>query len=313
MIHPNLRTDIHVTPQKQIRDLFSCKGVQMLHTLNNIHSLLPFMTLIFLLFSGCQDKNTDSEQASDIQISTCSSPLPAVAWSESSMPIEGESGIREELESLDLTLLSDPVDISALLPLFRGAIAYALEISPQDLPNQLMHEQAYDAGILGKVVLGSLLLGQEDPTGMDFAFFRRGLHEYYTCSKGFPLTLEDFHIRYGSYTSTAGITIDSIAKCNERKIITPYPNVYIAESLVDGVVRETEILLQTERNDGQLDFLVYDAQGMLTNRTQFPTINNGPHIVTSSPYSCMACHLNPDSAENTWGYDLIVPETGPCR
>ena len=79
------------------------------------------------------------------------------------------------------------------------------------------------------------------------------------------------------------------------------------------MVRETEILLKNKRSDGQLEFLVYDADGMLTNRTQFPTIDHGPHVVTSSPYACMTCHMNPDSSPTAWGYDLLMPETGPCR
>ena len=83
--------------------------------------------------------------------------------------------------------------------------------------------------------------------------------------------------------------------------------------MVDGLVRETEILLENYRNDGQLEFLVYDQNGYLTNRTQFPTIGNDPHVVTSSPYACMTCHMNPNADSDTWGYDLLMPETGPCR
>ena len=37
----------------------------------------------------------------------------------------------------------------------------------------------------------------------------------------------------------------------------------------------------------QLFRLVYGEGGVLTDRSQFPTIGNGEHLVTSSPYTCM--------------------------
>lgn len=76
--------------------------------------------------------------------------------------------------------------------MFRGMIAYALKIPPMDLPNTLSHAHALEAGKLGEVVPASLLLGQSDSTGIDFTFFRRGFHHYYTCSTKFPLTLDGF-------------------------------------------------------------------------------------------------------------------------
>ena len=57
----------------------------------------------------------------------------------------------------------------------------------------------------------------------------------------------------------------------------------------------------------------YDADGLLSTRTQFPTLNDGPHVVTSAPYACMSCHVNTDSSENAWGFDTIVPGVGPCQ
>ena len=285
----------------------------MLHTKQSSPTFIPIMLFFSTLIIACQDKQTDSSTIPQIQVSTCAEPLPAIPWSDDGFPVEGIEGIEEEIANLDLSQLPDPVPIGSLLPLFRGVIAYVLEIPPADLSNEITHAQALEKGKLGEALLGSLLLGQEDPNGIDFSFLRRGIHEYYTCSKGFPLTLTDFQLLYGDYESMPGVSNDSIAKCNVRNLITPYPDVFIAESVVDGVVRETEILLLNNRSDGQLDFLVYDENGMLTNRTQFPTLNNGPHVVTSSPYACMTCHLNPNSAPNVWGYDLIVPETGPCR
>lgn len=270
--------------------------------------------LVFLIILGCNKENkTDSTSIPNIEYASCESSLPAINWSEGEAPIEGLEGVEDELAAIDLSSLEDPVDISNLIPMFRGIIAYALEIAPDDLPNSLSHAQAFEAGKLGEVVLASLLLGKEDSTGVDFSFFRRGFHHYYTCSRGFPSTLEGFQQIYGAYDSGSGTIVDSIAKCGDRRLIAASVDVYIAESLMEGTVRETEILLKNTRDDGQLEFLVYDAEGLLTNRTQFPTIGNGPHVVTSSPYACMTCHMNPDSSETAWGYDLLMPETGPCR
>ena len=270
------------------------------------------MLFSLLCTLACSTAKTDSAVIS-VDISSCDTPLPVIDWSASGMPTEGIEGIEDELAALDLSVLEDPVDISTIMPMFRGIIAYALEIPPSELPNTLTHEQALQQGSLGEVVLGSLLLGKEDPTGIDFSFFRRGFHRYYTCSRGFPTSLAAFQEVYGPYESGSGNTVDSIAKCGDRRLIHPTQNVYIAESLVEENIRETEILLANNRSDGQLDFLVYDAQGQLTNRTQFPTLNNGPHVVTSAPYACMTCHMNPDSAPNTWGYDVLMPSAGPCQ
>lgn len=279
----------------------------------HIFFLAEFAMFSLLLLLGCQsDTKSDLTDTATINVFTCDMTLPVIDWSESGMPTEGIEGIEAELAYMDFSTLVDPVDISELVPMFRGIIAYALEISPSELPDQLSHSQALAAGKLGEVVLGSLLLGQTDGTGMDFTFFRRGFHRYYTCSREFPLTLNDFQAQYGTFTSDDGTIIDSIAKCGDRNLLSVGTNVYVAESLVDGVVRETEILLRNQRTDGQLEFLVYDATGHLTNRTQFPTINEGPHVVTAAPYACMTCHLNPDSAPAAWGYDILMPETGPC-
>ncbi len=166
------------------------------------------------------------------------------------------------------------------------------------------------SGPMGRVVLVSLL--NQTPGLMDFTLFRQGLQRYYTCSRAFPMTLEGFETLYGAipeeYTE-----VDSAAKCAPRRLrLSPETGVYVAESMWEDQVRETEILLAGKRTDGQLDFLVYGADGVLTDRSQFPVIGGGQHLVTSSPYTCMSCHMNPEASEHIWGYDTLVPTTGPC-
>tara|TARA_B110000037_G_C17039817_1_gene473183 strand:+ start:196 stop:1065 length:870 start_codon:yes stop_codon:yes gene_type:complete len=273
------------------------------------------LAMVMMWSFGCQgvDKIEDSAEESIVALSSCDQSLPLIGWSEGTALVESVQGIEEELAALDLTQLPDPVDISNLIPLYKGFVAYALEIAPETIGDSLSHADALRADKLGEIVLGALLLGQDDLIGIDFEFFRRGFYRYYTCSRGFPLTLDGFQAIYGQYLSESGSTLNSIAKCGDRRLINSASGVYIAESITDGPVRETEILLEGVRDDGQLEFLVYDADGMLTTQTQFPTLGNGPHVVTASPYVCMSCHLNRSSSEEAWGFDVLLPTTGPCE
>ncbi len=250
------------------------------------------------------------EPAPDVAVVTCDDVLPGIDWGDSNIP-EAFPDIEGELAATDLGVLSDPIDISALLPVHRGYIAYALGIAPAEFGDSLSHATAQAAGPLGQVVLASIARDPDSEIGIDFTFFRRGFHRYYTCSRGYPLTLEGFYATFLDYRGQAGEIVDSIAKCGDRNLVLDSSaQVYVAESLVDGLVRETEILLSANRDDGQLDFLVYDADGMLTERSLFPAAS-GAEVVAAAPYSCMSCHVD-TSSSTTWSFDRLVPETGPC-
>ncbi len=112
------------------------------------------------------------------------------------------------------------------------------------------------------MVLGSLLAGQNDPSGLDFFFFRRGLYRYYACSTGLPTTLDGFLSQFEDNPERPGTLIDSVAKCGDRRVIVDLQaDVYLAETLVEGEVRETEVLIGGRRSDGGLDFAFYGADG----------------------------------------------------
>jgi len=246
----------------------------------------------------------------EVEFVTCDDVLPGIDWGDSTVP-EAFPDIEDELAATDLSVLSDPIDISALLGIYRGFIAYALGIAPSQLGDSLPHATAQAAGPLGEVVLASIARAPSSEAGMDFTFFRRGFHRYYTCSRGYPRDLEGFYATFLDFRGREGEIVDSIAKCGDRNLILDSGAlVYVAESLVDGQVRETEILLAGNRDDGQLDFLVYDADGMLTERSVFP-VTSGNEIVAAAPYSCMSCHVD-TSDSTTWSFDRLVPETGPC-
>ncbi len=265
---------------------------------------------ISVLHCSREQKSPQTDSGSPAVVrAACEVPLEGVDWG--SPPVSDlNPGIDAIIESVDYEAIEAELDISSLTAFNRGGIAFALEIEPSALGDTLLKEDALARGHLGRVVLASLVAGDE--TGMDYLLFRQGLQRYYTCSREFPMTLDGFERVYGpipdEYTD-----VDSVAKCATRRLrLSPSTGVYVAESLWDGEVRESEILLTDNRSDGQLDFLVYGADGVLTDRSQFPTLNGGPHLVTSSPYTCMTCHLNSSASETAWGYDLLLPTTGPC-
>jgi hypothetical protein len=231
----------------------------------------------------------------------------------SNMPVEASPGIEVDLAAVDLSELPDTIDISMMNGVFRGIIAYSLDVRPEDLADTLNKADVLSSGPMGKVVAASLALGQGTAGGIDFLFLRRGLHRYYHCGRDFPKTLDGFKRAVFDYGSTGSSTIDSIAKCGDRRItVHEVAGVYIAETLVEGVLRETEIILQGRRRDGNLDFLIYNAAGELSDRTQFPTVGMGPHVYAASPYVCTTCHMNRDRTETTFGYDRLFPDVGPC-
>ncbi len=266
-------------------------------------TLLSFAVTVSLW--GCP------EQTPDVELVTCENPLPGIDWGDSNIP-EAFSDIDAELAATDISGLPDPIDISAMAGIYRGFIGYALGIAPTTLGDSLDHATALAAGPLGEVVLASIARDTSSEAGMDFTFFRRGFHRFYTCSRGYPLTLDGFFQTFVDYRDMEGEIVDSAAKCGDRNLILDSATqVYVAETLVDGAVRETEILLHGNRSDGQLDFLVYDEHGALTERSIFPNAA-GDEIVAAAPYSCMTCHFDAEANPSTWAFDKLLPTSGPC-
>lgn len=272
-----------------------------------------FVWPALLGLASCDSHKEDSRaEAPDIKlVEDCTTAVGGAPWEEN-QPYESVPGIEEELESLDLESLPETIDISSMLALYRGFIGYALEIDAAELGDSLNRDETLAKGKLGEVVLGALDQG-DDVLGIDFSFFRRGFHRYYTCSRGFPATLDDFVATYGDYETWEYSDVDSLAKCDTRRLRPDSEQqVWVAQTLVGDQVRETEILLGGHRIDNALDFLVYDDQGQLSDRSKFPTLDNGPAVVAAAPYVCMACHIDQESVESTWAFTLQRPAVGPC-
>jgi hypothetical protein len=117
--------------------------------------------------------------------------------------------------------------------------------------------------------------------------------------------MADFEARYGAIAEmpiAAEIPI-STPKQEPRRLREDHEQrMYVAETLVEGEVRETEIVAFTDRDDEALDFFVYDNDGALMDRSRFVTILGEP-VVSATPFACMSCHV--DFERST--YDLVDP------
>ena len=257
------------------------------------------------------DSSSGSESGStpEVPLASCDVEIDGVPWDP--VPVEGLPGFDAELAAVDLAALPDPVDISGLPDLFRAFIAYALGIPGADLGPSLEIEATLERGPLGEVVLASL--ARDNPAGLDFEFFRRGFHRYYTCSQAYPLTLDGFYAEYWDFSDASGSIIDaSPAKCGPREVLAnPTEGIHVARTVVGDDIRETEIILSGRRDDGALDFLVYDAAGDLTDRSEFPTMGGTP-IIAASPFTCLTCHVDPEAQPPT--FDVMHPVgVGACQ
>ncbi len=290
------------------------------------------MTTLLLLAFACSGEETGTDSATSTTDSTtdsatsgsldsggtatefaladCDVPLSGVDYG-SPLPIEVNPNFDAELAAIDIDALPETLDVSGLVSIYKGVLTYALGQHPDDVTTVSREELRQTA--MGTAVLGALALGQDSALGLDFDFLRQGLYRYYTCSKAFPLTLDGFNATIYDTSTITTAEVDSAAKCGPRTIGgDDTAGVYIAETLIDGEVRETEILLTKSRDDGQLDFAVYDAAGQLTDRSQFPTLEGGEHVVVAAPYACMSCHFKQGNSTTGLVYDVLIPTFGPC-
>jgi hypothetical protein len=206
---------------------------------------------------------------------------------------EAAAGYDDELAALDLTAVPAVIDTTPLRALKRALVAYMLE----DPTLTSIDRDAALAHPLGRAVLGAYAL---DPT-FDLPFLRRGLFRYYACARGQPLALAD---------ALLGVTLDgdpeivdpSAPKAGPRRLThgvrADGTDVFVAETLVDGAVRETEVLIHGHRGDGAIDFFAWDAQGRAVRSSLFAT-STGNNVDGPAPFACMACHRDADSGTFT--------------
>lgn len=219
--------------------------------------------------------------------------------------VEAAPGYVDELQSLDLASLPEQIDVASLDVKDRARVAYALETPSHTLGNTLDRDTLLASGEMGKAVLASFYPRDGGAVEFDLDFFRRGFHAFYACTRRLPLTLDGFQALYGVIADIPRRQIAfSIPKQSPRWLREdPENHIYVAETEdADGGVREFEIILDNRRADEALDFLVYDADGSLMDRSEFGTVTGGT-VVSAVPFACMSCHVE----FNEQTYDVILP------
>jgi hypothetical protein len=220
---------------------------------------------------------------------------------------EAFPGYDDELAALDLLGLPESLDMSSLNGLERSLIAYMLEWELDSLTDRLVRDAVYAVDPMGLAVLGAFAEAKRvGGEGVDLPFLRRGLHRYYQCVREFPLTLADFKKAVYDFDSLTPYDLESFPKNTTRRLRDDHDaHVYIAQTLIDDVVRETEIILGAHRKDGALDFIAYDSEGNLEDRGVFATAA-GTNISGASPYTCIACHFEKDPT--TFKINVVFPQ-----
>lgn len=217
---------------------------------------------------------------------------------------EARADFAAELAALDLRGLPPQLDLTPSSDLTRATIGYLLGKSYFELGTILDRDAALKLLPLGRVVVGAFAAA--DPAGQkgaDFLFLRRGLHRYYHCARGYPLTLDEFRRTVWDYRKASGQVVNSMPKAGPRRLYAnPDLGIYVAETLINDMVRETEIQVTKARPDGAHDFLAYDEAGQQVRTSTFAS-SGGTMRVAASPYTCMACHYDRKSKSFT----AIVP------
>ena len=213
---------------------------------------------------------------------------------------ESDDTYLDRFANLEINSIPNFYDLSVLDPFTLSLIRYMLD--EPDLI-ELTIEQLISYGIMGRAVLLALA-NPDNPNGIDIRELRRGLYHFYNCSRQFPATLNDFKSVYGNFENwDSTLYENSFPKIYPRRLKHDSENgIYIAETLRNGQVHETEIIISGSRKDGNLDFLSYAPNGQISSTGEFRA--GSSFTVGASPYTCLTCHLSDDAN----AYNVIFPD-----
>jgi hypothetical protein len=244
----------------------------------------------------------------EVERAGCQKPIGGHVELTTETAFEAIPGYDDELAALDLAGLPEALDLGSLGIFVRSLVAYMLHIPLAELPDSLSRGEIAQVEPMGKAVLGAFVVAiAAAAPGLDLPFLRRGLHRFYQCDRAFPLKLEDFRLAIYDYSEDAFYEVLSVPKNDTRRIREcEEEGVYVAETWIAGEIRETEILLSHSRSDGALDFLVYDQDGDLMDRSEFVTASSDT-IAGASPYGCIACHF----AVGSFEINVLFPDMDP--
>jgi len=209
--------------------------------------------------------------------------------------VEAEPGFDDVVRAVDVATLPPTLSLAQASAFERLLIGYLLEGQAiDDTANTVDVGAAAALGPAGLTVLAAIT-----PTNdVDVTILRRGLHRFYGCDRAYPTTLPEFIAGVHDWRADPQQTITSTVKGLRRRISrNGETGVFVAETLNDDdSVRETEIILTDRRRDGALDFLEYDAGGILRGASRFAAAGGG-QTTGPAPFACIACH----------GTDVVSP------
>jgi hypothetical protein len=217
---------------------------------------------------------------------------------------EAQPGFDMQLAMMDLSQLPPQLSLTTTSDLVRGIVGYLLDKTDAELGMAIDRDAALSIVPLGRVVVAAF--ASADKAGgkaPDVSFLRRGIHRYYHCARGYPMKLADFQQSVWDYRAAPSHVVTSAPKAGPRRLYeNPELGVYVAETLVNDEIRETEIQLTKARHDGSHDFLAYDHDGTQV-RTSIFAAGGGNMRVAPSPYTCMACHYD----KTNRNFDILIP------
>ena len=197
--------------------------------------------------------------------------------------VEAEQDFASVLATVDPSSVPDPIDLSGLEPFERGLVNW---MAGRRSGTTLAHSDLH--GPLGQAVLASFASGT-----LDLFTLREGLQYSYACDRPLPADLATLKARYGDYLSWPLVDVPCGLPKDERRLVWTHPDdaLIVAETVTDdGDVRETEVLFRNLRDDGQLDFAVYNRTGLLMDRSTFAT-RGGTPTTFGAPFICISCHM----------------------
>jgi len=214
----------------------------------------------------------------------------------------------DAFRELDFDQLPTRWRTEALTPIERSVLVYALGIRPETFRDKLVLADLLAQKPMGVVVAAAFA---SPGNRLNYDLLLTGMARFYNCDRALPPTLEAFRETIFDYQMMS--EIDSAAKCSPRRLYEDHEvYAYVAETVIDGEVRETEIILGPDGTGAPLTFAVYDEEGRLSDRSTFPTVG-GSQRTLGSPQVCLACHVNFERDPNLFDYDDLIPQgTGVC-
>lgn len=280
---------------------------------NAVTAVTPALAVLALCCAPALPTAGDDARAIDggtaaspamVDVAGCDAPVGGIDLGDE---VEATGDFEAALAALPARLADSPArsrETRDLAPFIREVLAWMLERPLDGLDTLALDALAADDPLSQTVALAFL---DGDGVRPDVRTLRRGLHRYYACVRGLPLVLEDLVRSAGGVDpATESVVERSEPKAHPRRLSMSNDGLlFLAETVVDGVVRETEAVWQGQRADGALEFLVYDERGRLRDGSHFVT-SAGPESPAAAPYACLACHRDRRDGQ---GFVIVFPSS----